>query len=174
MCNHISFMDPLVIMGCVRRPVRFVMYHRDLRDAGPEVRVPRRQGDSDRRRKGRRRRSCRRAFADGRQGTGRRQHRRASFPKAASRATARSTRFRPGVERILAQRPVPVRAARPARLWGSLFSRARLGARSHAPAAPVLVAKIELVAGTGSRRRPKQTPHCSRAKSAANCASDAA
>src|SRR5678815_1768696 len=27
-CNHVSFMDPMVIMGCVRRPVRFVMYYR--------------------------------------------------------------------------------------------------------------------------------------------------
>ncbi|MGI9259482.1 MAG: 1-acyl-sn-glycerol-3-phosphate acyltransferase, partial [Gammaproteobacteria bacterium] len=27
-CNHISFVDALVIAGCVRRPVRFVMYYK--------------------------------------------------------------------------------------------------------------------------------------------------
>ena len=27
-CNHVSFMDALVIAGCCHRPVRFVMDHR--------------------------------------------------------------------------------------------------------------------------------------------------
>ena len=27
-CNHVSFVDALVIGGCIRRPVRFVMDHR--------------------------------------------------------------------------------------------------------------------------------------------------
>ena len=27
-CNHVSFMDALIIGGCVRRPIRFVMYHK--------------------------------------------------------------------------------------------------------------------------------------------------
>lgn len=27
-CNHVSFVDALIIAGCVRRPVRFVMYHK--------------------------------------------------------------------------------------------------------------------------------------------------
>ena len=27
-CNHVSFVDALVLAGCVRRPIRFVMYYR--------------------------------------------------------------------------------------------------------------------------------------------------
>ncbi|MBT8124404.1 MAG: 1-acyl-sn-glycerol-3-phosphate acyltransferase, partial [Gammaproteobacteria bacterium] len=27
-CNHVSLMDALIIGGCVRRPIRFVMYHK--------------------------------------------------------------------------------------------------------------------------------------------------
>ena len=27
-CNHVSLMDALIISGCVRRPIRFVMYHK--------------------------------------------------------------------------------------------------------------------------------------------------
>ncbi|MGA7438513.1 MAG: MFS transporter, partial [Luteibacter sp.] len=27
-CNHVSFMDPLILMACVRRPMRFVMYYK--------------------------------------------------------------------------------------------------------------------------------------------------
>ena len=27
-CNHVSFVDALIIAGCIRRPVRFVMYHK--------------------------------------------------------------------------------------------------------------------------------------------------
>ena len=27
-CNHVSFMDPLIILGSIRRPVRFVMYYK--------------------------------------------------------------------------------------------------------------------------------------------------
>ena len=27
-CNHVSYVDALVIAGCVRRPIRFVMYHK--------------------------------------------------------------------------------------------------------------------------------------------------
>lgn len=33
-CNHVSFMDPLVIMGCVNRPVRFVMYYKIFETRG--------------------------------------------------------------------------------------------------------------------------------------------
>jgi hypothetical protein len=27
-CNHVSFVDALVLAGCIRRPIRFVMYYR--------------------------------------------------------------------------------------------------------------------------------------------------
>lgn len=27
-CNHVSFIDALILAGCVRRPIRFVMYHK--------------------------------------------------------------------------------------------------------------------------------------------------
>ena len=27
-CNHVSFVDALIIAGCIRRPVRFVMHYK--------------------------------------------------------------------------------------------------------------------------------------------------
>ena len=27
-CNHVSFVDALVLIGCIRRPIRFVMYYK--------------------------------------------------------------------------------------------------------------------------------------------------
>jgi len=27
-CNHVSYVDPMIIAGCIRRPVRFVMYYK--------------------------------------------------------------------------------------------------------------------------------------------------
>ncbi len=72
--NHVSFMDPLVIGGNVRRPIRFVMDHHIFNTPVSELHLPHRAGDSDRagsrrprsaaeglrsdRRRARRRRNC--------------------------------------------------------------------------------------------------------------------
>ena len=59
-CNHVSFMDPLVIGGNVRRPIRFVMDHNIFKIPGHELHLPHRARDSDRAGARRSRPRCRR------------------------------------------------------------------------------------------------------------------
>ena len=47
-CNHVSYVDALVIAGCVRRPIRFVMDHRIFRIPVLVVHLPHDARDPDR------------------------------------------------------------------------------------------------------------------------------
>ena len=49
------------------------------------------------------------------------------FPEGAITRDGEIHRFRPGIERIIQRRPVPVVPAAVGRLWGSWFSRSRNG-----------------------------------------------
>jgi len=139
-CNHVSFMDPLVIMGCVRRPVRFVMYYKIfdmpllkwLFRAAKAIPIAGAKEDE---------RLMQRAFAevDKELADG---NIVCIFPEGGITRDGTIQRFRPGLERILAQRPVPVVPLALRGLWGSIFSRrdsARLPRR--------FWSRIELVAG---------------------------
>ncbi len=53
MCNHVSFVDALLIGGAVRRPIRFVMYYKIYNLPVLEFHLPHGRGDSDRRAPGR-------------------------------------------------------------------------------------------------------------------------
>jgi 1-acyl-sn-glycerol-3-phosphate acyltransferase len=144
-CNHVSFMDPLVIMGCVRRPVRFVMYYKIFEipflnwvfRAAKAIPIAGAKEDEQ---------LMQRAFievdkelADG--------NIVCIFPEGGITRDGTIQRFRPGLERILAQRPVPVVPLALRGLWGSIFSRS-------APAMGRLRlprrfwSRIELVAGS--------------------------
>jgi 1-acyl-sn-glycerol-3-phosphate acyltransferase len=143
-CNHVSFMDPLVIMGCVRRPVRFVMYYKifetpvmkQLFKAAKAIPIAGRKEDPV---------IMERAFAevDAELARG---NIVCIFPEGGITRDGTIQRFRPGVERILAQRPVPVVPLALRGLWGSVFSRAdsALG-RMRLPRR--FWSRIELVAG---------------------------
>ncbi len=119
-CNHVSFIDPLIILGSVRRPVRFVMYHNIFNIPLMSV-LPHRQAIPIAAKEDPEllhapstkstRRSPKASWS-------------ASSPKAASLATASIQPFRPGVEKALAHRPVPVVPMAVRGLWGSIFSRA--------------------------------------------------
>ena len=121
-CNHVSFMDPMVIMGCVRRPVRFVMYYRIfetpvikyLFKAAKAIPIAGRKEDAA---------LMERAFAevDRELAAG---NIVCIFPEGGITRDGTMQRFRPGVERIIAQRPVPVVPLALRGLWGSIFSRA--------------------------------------------------
>ena len=121
-CNHVSFMDPMVIMGCVRRPVRFVMYYRIfetpvikyLFKAAKAIPIAGRKEDAA---------LMERAFAevDRELAAG---NIVCIFPEGGITRDGAIGRFRPGVERIIAQRPVPVVPLALRGLWGSVFSRA--------------------------------------------------
>jgi 1-acyl-sn-glycerol-3-phosphate acyltransferase len=119
--NHVSFVDPLLIGGLVRRPVRFVMFHgiyrtpvlRWLFDAGkaipigsarthPEVLAEAWERIDD-------------ELAEG-SPVG-------IFPEGGITQTGDIEPFRPGIEKIIARRPVPVVPMALCNLWGSMFSR---------------------------------------------------
>ncbi len=120
-CNHISFMDPLIILGSIRRPVRFVMYYkiynlpimRPLFKAAKAIPIAGRKENPE---------LMEHAFAevDRELAAG---NLVCIFPEGGITRDGTIQPFRPGLERILAQRPVPVVPMALRGLWGSIFSR---------------------------------------------------
>ena len=119
-CNHVSYVDALLLAGAVRRPIRFVMYKPiyDLpilnfvfRTGGAIPIVGRNQDPV----------ALEAAFAAIREGLGRGDLL-CIFPEGKLTTDGEVDVFRRGVERILAQTPVPVVPMALAGLWGSFFS----------------------------------------------------
>lgn len=143
-CNHISFLDPLVIMGCVRRPVRFVTYYKIFQipflkfvfRAAKAIPIASAKEDAG---------IMQRAFeeVDKELAEG---HLVCIFPEGGITLDGEIQRFRPGVEKILAQRPVPVVPLALRGLWGSIFSR-RDSALGRMRVPRKFWSQIELVAG---------------------------
>ena len=120
-CNHVSFMDAMVLAGAIRRPIRFVMDHQiynlpvmnficrtanaipiaptkesaEMKDAAFTVIAD--------------------ALANGEVV--------AIFPEGRITRTGDINRFMPGIERIIKTSPVPVIPMALQGLWGSFFSR---------------------------------------------------
>jgi len=120
-CNHVSFVDALLIGGAVRRPIRFVMYYKIynlpvlnfvFRTAGA-IPIAGRNEDPA---------IYERAFA-------RIAHYLAAgevvciFPEGKLTGDGEIDVFRGGVSRILEETPVPVIPLALRGLWGSFFSR---------------------------------------------------
>jgi 1-acyl-sn-glycerol-3-phosphate acyltransferase len=122
-CNHVSYVDVMIIAGCIRRPVRFVMYYKIyqlpllnfvsrnaraipiasgfenkalMEQAFDQVDEALRQGDV----------VC-------------------IFPEGRLTADGSIGTFKSGVERIIERTPVPVLSMCLYGLWGSAFSRYR-------------------------------------------------
>jgi 1-acyl-sn-glycerol-3-phosphate acyltransferase len=120
-CNHVSYVDAMILAGCVRRPIRFVMYYKIynlpllkfvsrtaraipiagafedkalMEKAFDEVDQALQQGDI----------VC-------------------IFPEGKLTTDGSINKFRTGVERILQRKPVPVISMCLYGLWGSAFSR---------------------------------------------------
>ena len=120
-CNHVSYVDALIIAGCIRRPVRFVMYYKiynlpilhfvfktakTISIAGKyenENLLNKAFDDIDE------------ALADG--------DLVCIFPEGKLTADGELNTFRDGVERILEKRSVSVVPMALQGLWGSAFSR---------------------------------------------------
>ena len=120
-CNHVSFVDALVIGGAVRRPQRFVMYYRIFdvpllnfifRNAKA---IPIASAKEDPEILEACLNDVAAALAAGELVC--------LFPEGAITRDGEIHRFRPGIERILARTPVPVIPMSLSGLWGSWFSR---------------------------------------------------
>jgi 1-acyl-sn-glycerol-3-phosphate acyltransferase len=120
-CNHVSYMDALIVAGSVRRPSRFVMYYKIFNI--PVMRfifrtakaIPIASAKEDPGLLEKAFADIDRALAEGEIVC--------IFPEGGLTADGEISSFRPGVERILAQRAVPVIPLAIRGLWGSIFSR---------------------------------------------------
>jgi 1-acyl-sn-glycerol-3-phosphate acyltransferase len=120
-CNHVSFVDALLIGGAVRRPVRFVMYYKIyrlpvlnfiFRTAGT-VPIAGRQEDEAIYEAAFKRIG---AYLQAGEVV-------CIFPEGKLSADGEMNEFRNGISRILASNPVPVIPMALQGLWGSFFSR---------------------------------------------------
>ena len=124
-CNHVSYVDAVVIAACVRRPIRFVMDHRIFR--APLLAfifkamraIPIAPAREDPAQKNRAFAEVAAALAAG-EIVG-------IFPEGHITYTGDINPFRPGVQQIVAATPVPVVPMALRGLWGSLFSRSHKG-----------------------------------------------
>ena len=144
-CNHVSFMDALIIMGSVRRPVRFVMYYKIFKVPvlsfvfRAAKAIPIAGGKEHPRLMARAFDAVDAALADGELVC--------IFPEGGLTLDGEIAPFRRGVEKILAQRPVPVIPMALRGLWRSMWSRrdSKLG-RARLPRR--FRAHVELSVGT--------------------------
>ncbi|WP_373498344.1 MFS transporter [Desulfococcus sp.] len=119
-CNHVSYVDGLIIAGALRRPVRFVVFEPIYRM--PVLNFIFRTGGaipitSEKTNPGTYRHALDaidRALADGEAVC--------LFPEGKLTSDGEIDRFRPGLESILRRRPVPVIPMALRGLWGSFFS----------------------------------------------------
>jgi len=119
--NHVSFVDPVVIMGASPRPIRFVMDHNIFKvpvlsfvfRTSKAIPIASRKEDPA---------LMEAAFAEVAE-TLREGDLVAIFPEGRITDSGELYPFRPGVNRILAETPVPVIPIALRGLWGSFFSR---------------------------------------------------
>lgn len=126
-CNHVGYMDALILAGAIPRPVKFVTYYKIYRlpimnwvfRAAGAIPIAGSKEDPE---------LMRRAFEriDEALAAGEIV---GIFPEGGLTSDGDVATFRPGVEKILATRAVPVVPMALKNLWGSLFSRrdSRLG-----------------------------------------------
>jgi 1-acyl-sn-glycerol-3-phosphate acyltransferase len=120
-CNHVSFVDALIIGGTCRRPIRFVMDHHIFKlpilsfvfRTGRAIPIASKKEDPA---------LMERAFDDIAQALAEGDLV-CIFPEGRLTSDGEMSPFRPGVERILQRSPVPVVPLALRGLWGSFFSR---------------------------------------------------
>jgi len=142
-CNHVSYVDAVVIAACIRRPIRFVMDHRIFR--APLLSfiframrtIPIASSSEDPSVKERAYDEVASALRAG-EIVG-------IFPEGRLTHTGELNAFRPGILRILATAPVPVVPMALRGLWGSFFSRSHEGSAMRRIRG--IFSRITLVAG---------------------------
>jgi hypothetical protein len=120
-CNHVSFVDALLVGGSIRRPIRFVMYYkifqipllRFIFKTAKAIPIASAKEDAA---------LLADAFEkiDEELGAG---HIVCIFPEGGITRDGQIHRFRPGIEKIVERRQVPVIPLALCGIWGSWFSR---------------------------------------------------
>jgi hypothetical protein len=124
-CNHVSYVDAVVIAASIRRPIRFVMDHRIFRVPVLSFifrtmrTIPIAPAKEDPAMKDRAFASAKEALEAG-EIVG-------IFPEGKLTESGEMNPFRPGVGQIVAATPVPVIPMALSGLWGSFFSRSHQG-----------------------------------------------
>jgi hypothetical protein len=119
--NHVSFVDPLILGGMIRRPVNFVMYHRIYNipllkfvfKTGKAIPIAGRSENPEILEAAYRRMHDVLAAGDVL----------GIFPEGRITDDGEIGEFKPGVEKLVAEQPVTVVPIALCNLWGSLFSR---------------------------------------------------
>jgi 1-acyl-sn-glycerol-3-phosphate acyltransferase len=121
LCNHVSFVDALLVGGSIRRPIRFVMYYkifqipllRFIFKTAKAIPIASAKEDAA---------LLADAFEkiDEELGAG---HIVCIFPEGGITRDGQIHRFRPGIEKIVERRQVPVIPIALCGIWGSWFSR---------------------------------------------------
>ncbi len=142
-CNHVSYMDPILLAGSIKRPMRFVMYYRIFQI--PLLRfffehlqaIPIAGAREDEQ-------LMNEAFerVDEELAAG---NIVCIFPEGGITRDGEIQRFRPGIEKIIARRAVPVVPVSLGRLWGSWFSRRKGGGIRMIPGR--LLARVPITVG---------------------------
>jgi 1-acyl-sn-glycerol-3-phosphate acyltransferase len=124
-CNHVSYVDAIVISAAVRRPIRFIMDHRIFRVPGLNwvfrtmnaIPVASAREDA----------ALKEAAFDSAAKALRAGEIVGIFPEGRLTESGEVGPFRPGLERMLQETPVPVVPMALKGLWGSFFSRSHHG-----------------------------------------------
>jgi 1-acyl-sn-glycerol-3-phosphate acyltransferase len=142
-CNHVSYMDPILLSASIKRPMRFVMYYkifhlpllRFLFQQAKAIPIASAREDET---------IMQEAFdkvdqelAEGNVVC--------IFPEGGITRDGEIQRFRPGIEKVLERRPVPVVPVALRRLWGSWFSRQKGGGLRKIPGR--LFARVPVIIG---------------------------
>ena len=144
-CNHVSFVDPLVVLAASPRPIRFVMDHRIF--ATPVISFVFRTGKAIPIAPAKENAKLLDAAYDEVSKALRAGELVAIFPEGRITDNGELYPFRSGIERIVERDPVPVIPLALRGLWGSFFSRKDGAAFSKLHRLAGLFRKIALVAG---------------------------
>jgi len=142
-CNHVSYMDPIILGGSIRRPMRFVMYYKifDIPLLNVFFRtakaIPIAAAHEDEQLMNDAFATIDAELADG--------NLVCIFPEGGITGDGEVQQFRTGIEKIIERRAVPVIPVALGRLWGSWFSRNQRGGIRKIPGR--LFAKVPVTIG---------------------------
>ena len=142
-CNHVSYMDPIILSAAIRRPMRFVMYYKIFQlpllrfffQHMKAIPIAGAREDAS---------IMKEAFekVDAELAEG---NVVCIFPEGGITRDGEIQRFRPGIEKVIAERPAPVVPVALRNLWGSWFSRRKSGTLRTVPGR--LFAGVPVVVG---------------------------